>query len=441
MQILLCLVLVLCVAISERKPFMAAVAGAIVGLTLSIGLESIAYALLCAAWYPGMWILKGRPRAAAMGHFALGLLAATLLLTFGLFVPSSGFSAYCDVFSFAYAPALIVGAGGLYGLARTQHSMGHWPTRLAAAAALGTLCILSIAAIAPECLKGPYAALTPELREVWFSRVAETQGVWSMFENDPTSALALYPYLAFALGCGVWGIWYLLRQKMSQAEGLIFLTAMLVIGFLQGLAQVRAINIAAFFAIPVFAVFAGIVRKMINTDGQNARTLSALIFAWVVGTNALWLVFTGQAEGGAANDARLTGGSAGCGLPHELAVLEKHPPGIIINGIDLGPWLTAYTKHGAVSGHYHRNERGILDAHRALTAEPDKARALIKARGGTFVVWCAAGAGGEVLKDANEAGLVAQVERGNVPQWLVPLTDPATSGLRVLKVVEQPVPN
>lgn len=432
-QIALCLALALCVVFSQRTPKLAAAAGVIVAVTLSIGLESIAYVLICTAWYPALWILRGHERAPHMAYFSLGLLAATVLLTGGWVVPVSGLQAHCDVFSFAYAPALVVGAGGLYVLAKTDSSKDRRSTRLAASAALGAACILSIAAIAPECLKGPYASLTPELREIWFDRVAETQGIQSMFKHDIKSALALYPYLAIAIACGAWAIWHMARKKLPQVEGLVFLFALLVTGFLLGLVQMRALSTAAFFAIPVFAVFAGLIRAIINTNGQSPGNLSALIFAWILGTNATWVILSGVA-GASAEDARMAGSSQGCGLPHEIATLNQFPPGVVVNGVDLGPWIVAYTQHGAVSGHYHRNEKGILDAHRALTSEPDQARKLIDARGGKYVTWCAPGPGGKVLKEANPKGLVAQVESGAVPTWLVPLNDKTKTGLRLFRV-------
>lgn len=434
-QIMLCLALMACVVTSQRLPKFAAAAGIIVGLTLSIGLESIAFALICSAWYPVLWVLKGQERAEQMAYFGAGLLLSTLLVSFGLFVPASGFQAYCDVLSFSYMPALALGAFGLLAFATTSSSMSQWQTRLSATVALGATCVLTIAAVAPECLRGPYAALTPELREIWFNRVAETQNFMSMIRNDPKSALAFYPYLTVAIVCGVWALWRSGRENPRQTEGLAFLLAMLVAGFALALLQVRAVSITAFFAIPMFAVVAAIVRKFVNNNGQSTRGLLVLVFVWVAGTNATWLIMANQVFGETAAKSNIEQGNAGCGLPHELAVLDQHPAGVVINGVDLGPWLAAYTKHGAVSGPYHRNETGILDAHRALTSEPEKSRKIVDARRARYVAWCSASAGGDVLKSANPKGLVAQVEGGTVPAWLQPITDRANTGLRVFKVI------
>lgn len=434
-QIMLCLALAACVVVSQRVPKAAAAAGALVALTLSIGLESIAYALVCVAWYPILWILKGQERTPQMALFALGLMGSTLLLAFGLHAPVSGFSAACDVFSFAYAPALIMGAGGLYILSRMSTALIRWPTRFAAAGAVGAVCILSIAAIAPECLKGPYATLTPELREIWFDRVAETQSFQSMFANSLSSALMLYPFLATALACGAWAIWNMARQNPPHLEGLVLVFTMLLIGFLLGLAQVRATNTAMFFALPIFAIFAAIIRGSLNKNGQKIGNSSAMVLAWVLGTNAPWLVMAMQISGAEAEASSQANRLASCGLPREIKTLNQHPPGVVVNGVNLGPWITAYTKHGAVSGQYHRNEKGILDAHRALTSKPSKARKLIEARRGKYVVWCASSGGGERLKEANPDGLVAQIENGAVPDWLLPITDRTKTGLRLYKVV------
>ena len=104
-QILLFLTVATCVVISHRAPKFAGAAGVLAPISLSIGMETIAYVLICCAWFPCLWIVKGHDKARQMAFFALGLFCATGILMAGLHVPFWGLDARCDVLSFAYAPA------------------------------------------------------------------------------------------------------------------------------------------------------------------------------------------------------------------------------------------------------------------------------------------------------------------------------------------------
>ncbi|MEM1199689.1 MAG: hypothetical protein AAGI06_10310 [Pseudomonadota bacterium] len=201
-QILFSLALATCVVISHRAPKFAGAAGVLAPMSLSIGMETVVYVLICCAWFPGLWILKGSEKARQMASFALGLFCTTGLLMAGLQIPSSGFNARCDVLSFAYAPALMAGALGLYILATTGRPTSSQLGRLAAVGALAAVCILSIAAAAPDCLKGPYASLNADLRPIWFDHIPETWSLFTTWHKDIHTALILYPYMMSAIACG-----------------------------------------------------------------------------------------------------------------------------------------------------------------------------------------------------------------------------------------------
>ena len=248
-----------------------------------------------------------------------------------------------------------------------------------------------------------------------------------MLDADLQSALSLYPYVASALACGAWALWILAKKDDRKSEGLVFVFAMLAAGILLGTVQVRALSGAAFFAVPVFAVFTALAHEAVRSHRRTANALTIWVLAWVLGTNALWSTPVRQAIAAPTSDHS----AVSCRLDEGLATLAKMPPGVVVNSVDLGSWIAAYSPHGAVSGPYHRNERGILDAHRALTAAPERARGLIAERRGRYVAWCQR----SVLVEANAKGLVAQVERGKVPDWLRPLAAHSKTGLRLFEVL------
>ena len=150
-----------------------------------------------------------------------------------------------------------------------------------------------------------------------------------------------------------------------------------------------------------------------------------------------WHAFGAFVLGGKRDDASAITGAQGCGLPEQLAALNSEKPSVILNSIYMGPWILAHTQHGAVAGPYHRNEAGILHSRYALSGSADAARRIIDARGAKFVVWCAANGEGINLRNANPDGLAARAENGNLPGWLLPMTDPKETGLRIFRVLPQ----
>ncbi|MEM8689737.1 MAG: hypothetical protein AAGF81_20605, partial [Pseudomonadota bacterium] len=431
-QILLCLAVATCVVTSRRVPQMAGAAGVIVPLSLSVGMETAVYALICCAWFPCLWILKGHEAAEQMASFSISLFCTTGLLMAGLLIPVSGFSAQCDVLSFAYAPALMAGALGLYVLAKTVGPSGRRPVRLAAISALAAICILSIASVAPDCLKGPYASLATDLRPIWFDHIPETWNLVRVWHEDVHTALVLYPYFASAIACGGWAVWTLSRRSAREMDGLIFVLVMLTAGAALGVFQVRALTGAAFLAIPIFAVFAACVHELITVKARTPGVLAVWLLAWMMGTNAPWLAVARLV----AAEPSSHYASNGCRLAEGLATLNNSPPGVVINSFVVGPWIAAFSEHGAVSGPYHRNEGGISSAHRILTAEPEAARRLIASRGGRYLAWCK----DDRLFEANSIGLVATIESGLVPDWLEPLGIHTHEGLRLYEVRRSKVP-
>ena len=94
------------------------------------------------------------------------------------------------------------------------------------------------------------------------------------------------------------------------------------------------------------------------------------------------------------------------------------------------------TPHSVVAGGYHRNDEAMRDVISAYMGPPERARALVKARGIGFVVHC------HGLLEANRYlkrapdGFMAKLERGEAPDWLEPVPAAGGADLAVWRVKE-----
>ncbi|MEM7424711.1 MAG: hypothetical protein AAF441_01355 [Pseudomonadota bacterium] len=436
-QMALCLTMVACTLWSRTLPVLAAGAGVIMAVMLSIGLEGLLYALICALWFPVMWMLHGALWARQLTSFAVGLAAGTIATFFGLTYPHTGLTFDCDVISFAYVPAVMFGAFCLTILGERSAWFESPLHRLIGAGAAGALSVLALVLTEAACLGGPYEALTPELKAQWFNNIEETQSILGILAYNKIKAFVKYPYLLIGLAVGGYLVWKALRDGQPERDALIVITLMLAAGTLITLVQVRAATFATFLAVPLFAALAAQIRGGLTTARSPALAAVALACVWVVGSNMAWHAFGAFALGGKRDDPNAIAGDNGCGLPQGLAALKKEEPGVVLNSIYMGPWILSHTRHGAVAGPYHRNEAGILHSRYALSGSAETARQIISSRGARYVMWCAVNGEAQSLTNANPDGLVAQAAKGNIPTWLVPLNDFETSGLRIFKVVPE----
>ena len=433
-QMAFCVAMVAFALISQRYSAAALASGVTMAVMLSIGLEGLPYALICAMWFPVLWIMHGDRFADQLVRFSVGLGAGSVLLFFGLTMPSAGFSTDCDVITFTYLPAIMLGTFGLVVLGSRGHLFSTWKTRFGAAIFVGGLAVLTIAFIEPACLAGPYSALTPELKKQWFNNVQETQSIFGVIGYHKIKAFVKYPYLILAFGLGLFTTLAAIREQRSERFGLVLLMVMLGAGIGITLLQVRAATFATFLAIPMYAAFGASLQSRLSGRVTPVRMFLIVGSVWVVGANMTWHAFGAYLQGGNTAITTTESSKKGCGLPLQLGVLKGLKPGVVLNSIYLGPWIVSHTKHGAVAGPYHRNVTGILDARYALTGHPETAHEIIKKRNAKYVAWCETNGEGQNMQRANPAGLVAQVAAGNTPSWLVPLTDHKKTALRVFRV-------
>jgi hypothetical protein len=111
------------------------------------------------------------------------------------------------------------------------------------------------------------------------------------------------------------------------------------------------------------------------------------------------------------------------------------PKGMVFTFVDLGPRLITVTNHDAVTGPYHRNGQQIADVMNAWRGTADEAHRLIAKYHSTYVLSCPNSSTSTIFVAEAPKGFYVQLQRGQVPKWLMPIALPKDSPFRMWKVV------
>jgi hypothetical protein len=126
--------------------------------------------------------------------------------------------------------------------------------------------------------------------------------------------------------------------------------------------------------------------------------------------------------------------NAACGRVSQLRVLDRIPHAILFTHVDVGPRLITVTHHDGVAGPYHRNGQAILDVHHAFTGPANAFRPIAARHKATYLLTCPNMAETTVYRARNPNGFYGQLARGQVPNWLEPVTLPQNSAFRLWKI-------
>jgi hypothetical protein len=382
----LALMLTALTGVVERRPRLTAVA---VALGLGVGLESLPYAVVAI----GLSVFDRDNQRA----FGLTILTAALVLLLATTADPYRLTPACDTYSPFYAVLLMAGGAG-------AAAISFLPRHRLAALGLLALALLGLAALLnPACLAGPYAGLDPRMRTLFFARINEAHPVWDFIKLAPSETAGGYLYAAFALVL----CFFAPPGRPRLAVILFAAMALLVATF-----QFRAAPFALLFALP------GLAAALVRLTQKRALRAVWLAAAIILGNGAAFTLAGAFAEGEDHVAARAMAFKAqeDCGHAPSLAVLQALPPGRVAAFVDQGPGILAYTPDSAIAGPYHRDAAGILDSYAIFTG-PDP-RAILKRRGIDYLMTCRAAPDWDFYRA--KGGLVAQLAKGDVPDWLMP---------------------
>ncbi|MFM7028175.1 MAG: AcrB/AcrD/AcrF family protein [Chakrabartia sp.] len=398
--------------------------------SLSVGLEMLPYLALCGGLVGLRWLMDV-DQAARLRAYGLALALGTAL-GFAVFASQANRAPRCDALTPVWLSTLVL-AGALL-VVLPALSARRLPMRIAAAVLSALLVAVFFAGAWPQCLGRP-EGLSDALYRDWFMQISEVRPLYKLDANAAISIAAL-PVLGL-LGSlvmiwrdraqwRVWGqfavlgaaalamlFWQMRAGPAAQILSIPGATA-LMMQLVPGLARSRVYAVRAFGPIAAFILLSGIV---VPISGAVAP-----------------LVMPAKPASSPSVTARARQASARCTTLAALRPIARVQPGTMFTFVDLSPRLIAMTPHKAIAGPYHRNGAAILDVFSAFRGDPDRAQRIIRAHHAGYVLICPGMAEGNNHLKAGPKGFLAQLQKGQTPDWLEPMPLPADSPFRLWRV-------
>ncbi|MEY3906613.1 MAG: hypothetical protein RIR59_1436 [Pseudomonadota bacterium] len=405
-------------------------AGLATAASLSVGLEMLPYLALCGALMALAWLVdatqKGRLRL-----YGIALSAGTAL-GYAVFASEANRAARCDALSPVWLSTMVV-CGALL-MALSAVTTRSWRVRALAGAVAAGLIAGLFAWAWPQCLGRP-EGLPDTLYQQWFVNIIEVR---PLYKHDLTTALSSIALPISGLLGALWMLWRHPAHRLVWGQFVVLGAVSIAMLFW----QLRAAPAAQLLAIPGATALAW---HLIPPMSQSPRRLVR-----VFGVAAAFLMVSGLAvyllvrmvptppEKPVKRVARKA--SAQCTTLSALRPVARLAPGTVFTLVDLSPRLIAVTPHKAIAGPYHRNSAAILDVFDAFRKDAATARRIILAHGADYVLICPNMAEANNHRRAGPKGFLAQLQKGQVPAWLVPVTLPQNASLQMWRVVRDPAP-
>jgi hypothetical protein len=442
------LIAILALSLRLRShPLSGLAAGLSAAVSIAIGLEMLPYVTLIGAFIALEWAFTG-DRARGTLLFGLGLGIGPVVLTLVAASPQAAMA--CDSLSWSYAlPAAAAGCG-LGALTTIFGAPSRAALRLAGLALVACATAATFLLVAPECLAGPYGELSPELKALWLSTIAEAQPLLAFAVREPVSTIGALGAPLVALVVAIRRAWLRTGEDPLSWSLAAALTGLaLAMSFW----QVRTLPGANALAVPVLGAWLAEVaaRHRIHSLRPLRRALpliaaclaamplAHLAAGWAA-VRAVSLA-TGiepiaRPDVPAEAVAGLTPMQRDCLDESARRLLAQVPTGQVLAPVFYGPTVLALSSHSAVAGPYHRGGAAILDATRAMGRPPDTSRAIATARGIDYVAICTSSRESAINRAEAPDGLLARLMDGETIAWLEPVPAQEPTTLRLWRVSE-----
>ena len=409
-QIALTLLAVAATVWADRKSWTAIAAGALSGLVLAIGFESLPYIAACGAAFAVRYIVD-RDAAMALRNYGLAL-AGTMLVGFAVSVgPDRWMRTLCDAIAINTLAATVC-AGLVLALAG-QLAHRHALTRGAAVSAAGCISVAVLLLFEKRCIGGPLAMADPAIWPIWLSHVREMQPLLDVFEKNPLTAasIAAFPSVAvlsaLVLACG---------SKLRRDFGFLAAVLAFAVAALTTIMAIRTYSYAIWLGMPLVAGLALRLFVLLKLKSVAARVAAGLMLTpMALSAGAITIA---HAAGFDDRDSFAQPARRHCFNTASYAPLAGLPPGLVVADVSYGPFLLALTPHSALAAPYHRLSAGIVTAHGALAAPPDQARGLLAEAKVHYVMLCGPRPPDGLPELERSRSLWGRLQAGAVPDWL-----------------------
>lgn len=416
-------------ALTDRRPARGGLLlGAATAVSLTIGLEMLLYLAAAGGVVALMWVRdRGEaPRLAAYG----ASLAAGCGLGFLLFASYDNRLAVCDALSPVWLTTL--GAAGAAGVLLSRLRTESWVKRLLIGGAAAIAVTAFYALAWPHCL-GRLEGSTPELEEMWLSRVREARPIYTH------SSLVMAAVLALP-AAGLIGYALMIWRNRRAIDALIPWAALAFLAIIPAALlfwQTRAGPSAQLLSIPGATALGWLLIGWVQGRPQMlVRVLGSVLAFYVVSGLAVQNgVQQLTREKPSTKQNAISQANGRCPTLAALRPIAQQPKGYVLTHVDLGPRLITVTHHDAVAGPYHRNQQAILDVMKGFRGTPEAAQAMIARRGIDYVLICPGLSETTVYRAESPKGFYAQLAKGKVPAWLAPIPLPKDNPYRMWRVV------
>jgi hypothetical protein len=435
------LILLASLAVARSVSFWrsAAAAGAIAGLSLAIGLESLPFVAALGLLETALWVTLGKPSSRAFLAFAVSLAVSTVALYAVQTDPGAWRVVRWDALSPPWLMLTLGSALIATGLVGAGTRLTTWRMRLGGASVLGALLLLLWAIVYPGFVGGPFGGMPPLAHELWLDRVTEALPLWRAVIQVPYASI---PGFGPLLVAAVLAILAARRLGIASERGRVLAVhaALLWTGVLLCLEQIRGFYIASAF-VPIVAGMAfGRGLELLKPPARANNAASALAASlalvgtvWAMGVLACDTAFHAIVPSAfvAREDKNV------CKEQAALKSLERLPPGVVLAQIDLGPFLLLQTHHAIVAAPYHRNVDGLVASLESFGgSEADMRRAATTYRA-DYVVLCSAW----LPPSDDDTAFARRLSKGAQADWLEPV-DVGSGPLaawRVRKPMDRPL--
>ena len=402
--------------------------GIAAALSLSIGLEMMIYLGIAGAAMVLFWVADAVERE-RLRAYALALSAGTAI-GFLVFASYDNRFAVCDALSPVWLSDALVGGALLFGL--SWLSPADWRKRLALAAGAGLLIAAFHALTWPHCVQR-LEGVSPEVERLWLSHVKEARPFYrhgwriaSLIIALPITGLIGWSLLA----------WFrradreLLRRVLAAAAPAFAATILLFW-------QTRTGPAAQMMATVGAAALSWFLVPRAWRLGSPLVRVPAVTVAVIIGAGAaLPFVFNFIPDKPVtARDKAIGRANSLCASLWGLRPIGLQPRGTVFTFVDMGPRLITVTHHNAIIGPYHRNGEQIADVMNAFRGSAEQAHRLITKYHSDYLLSCPNSSTTTIFMAEAPKGFYAQLQRGQVPNWLQPIQLPNGSPFKMWKVV------
>jgi hypothetical protein len=397
-------------------------------LSLAIGLEMMIYIAIAGAAVVLFWV-DDRDERLRLRAYAVTLGGATTA-AFLIFASNDNWNAVCDALSPVWLSDALLGGALLFALATL--SPADWKRRLALAAVAGALIAGFHAFAWPHCLQR-LEGVSPEVEQLWLSHVREARPLYRHGWRI-ASLIAALP-ITGAIG---WGLLVWLRRKdRDQLRRVLAAATPALVAALLLLWQTRTGPAAQMLAtIGAAALVWNIAPLIWNTKSEVVRVMGVALVV-VIGAGAAVPFAFNLLPQETQTPRQVAIGRANrlCNSLWGMRPIAQQPKGVVFTFIDLGPRLITVTHHDSVAGPYHRNGQQIADVMNAFRGTEAQAHRLVAKYRSTYLLTCPNSSTTTIFMSETPKGFYAQLAKGRVPGWLVPVPLPADSPFKMWRVV------